>query len=182
MRCSNTDVFIIGATNRPDLLDPALLRPGRLDCLIYLGTPSSRKDREFTLKALTRKFSLEPAFSMDDVLDQCPLGLTGADFYALCSDAALCCIKRLMVQMNQDAMSSDPAARLNDRDVPESSRDACSLGEKGTAQWSADASSPRLLLSTDDFLFALKSLKPSLSRDELDHYETLQQRFRTSKT
>jgi peroxin-6 len=48
-------VFVIGATNRPDLLDPALLRPGRFDKLLYLGVSDTREKQATILQALTRK-------------------------------------------------------------------------------------------------------------------------------
>jgi len=56
-------IFIIGATNRPDLLDPSILRPGRFDKQIYLGITTSREDRAKILKAQTRHLTLEPDLS-----------------------------------------------------------------------------------------------------------------------
>ena len=87
-------VFVIGATNRPDLLDQALLRPGRFDKMLYLGI-SDTHDKQLTiLKALTRKFSLHPMASLRRVADALPFTYTGADLYALCSDAMLKAVTR----------------------------------------------------------------------------------------
>ena len=54
----NAFLIVIGATNRPDLIDPALLRPGRFDRLVYLGIPSQVEEKIRILEALTRKFVL----------------------------------------------------------------------------------------------------------------------------
>jgi SpoVK/Ycf46/Vps4 family AAA+-type ATPase len=55
---SRKQVFIIAATNRPDIIDPAMLRPGRLDKLLFVPLPS-KEDRLQILKALVRKSPLE---------------------------------------------------------------------------------------------------------------------------
>ena len=87
-------VFVIGATNRPDLLDQALLRPGRFDKMLYLGV-SDTHDKQLTiLEALTRKFSMHPDMSLRRVAESLPFTYTGADLYALCSDAMLKAITR----------------------------------------------------------------------------------------
>ena len=88
------DLFVIGATNRPDLIDPALLRPGRLDRLVYLGVNDDASAREKILRAITRKFQLAPNIDLGAVADACPANLTGADLYSLCSDAMLTALRR----------------------------------------------------------------------------------------
>ncbi|CAJ1384513.1 unnamed protein product, partial [Effrenium voratum] len=79
-------VFMVGATNRPDLLDRSLLRPGRLDRMVYLGVA---KNKLPLLKAITRKFVLDDgdADVLVNVAKACPPNLTGADVSVLCADA-----------------------------------------------------------------------------------------------
>ena len=87
-------VFVIGATNRPDLLDQALLRPGRFDKMLYLGISDTHEKQLTILEALTRKFTLHPDTSLRRVAEALPFTYTGADLYALCSDAMLKAITR----------------------------------------------------------------------------------------
>ncbi|XP_065488607.1 peroxisome biogenesis factor 6 isoform X2 [Caloenas nicobarica] len=91
---STREVFVIGATNRPDLLDPALLRPGRFDKLVYVGINEDRESQLQVLGAITRRFKLDPSVNLTTILEKCPAQLTGADIYALCSDAMMCAVKR----------------------------------------------------------------------------------------
>lgn len=95
---SGNDVFVVGATNRPDLIDDALLRPGRLDRMVYLGIDGGRSHQHAVLRALTRKFTLAPAFDLERVLDVCQPTFSGADLYALCADAMLKAIRRRIAE------------------------------------------------------------------------------------
>lgn len=98
----SSDVFVIGATNRPDLLDSALLRPGRFDKMLYLGVSKDNQSQFKILTALTRKFTLAESFDLETFVENCPFTLTGADLYALASDAMLNAIKRKIKQLETD--------------------------------------------------------------------------------
>ena len=91
---SSSPVFVIGATNRPDLLDPALLRPGRLDKLVFVGVARDPRDKRRVLEALTRKMALSAEVDLGEVARRCDPSLTGADLYALAADAWSSALKR----------------------------------------------------------------------------------------
>ncbi|XP_062819032.1 ATPase family gene 2 protein homolog B [Anolis carolinensis] len=83
----NKDVVVIAATNRPDMLDDALLRPGRLDKIIYVPPPD-HKGRLSVLKICTEKIPVDPDVSLEDIAAQVNL-FSGADIENLCKEAAL---------------------------------------------------------------------------------------------
>jgi len=96
-----SDLFIIGATNRPDLLDTSLLRPGRFDRLLYVGIADDRESRLRVLQAQLNKFTLADDVVLEHLEAKCPPNLTGADFYYLCSSAMMNAIQR-HVKLIQD--------------------------------------------------------------------------------
>ncbi|NXX21006.1 PEX6 factor, partial [Podargus strigoides] len=108
---STREVFVIGATNRPDLLDPALLRPGRFDKLVYVGINEDRDSQLQVLNAVTRKFKLDPSVNLTAILEKCPSQLTGADIYALCSDAMMCAVKR-KVEWIEEGLDTESSALI----------------------------------------------------------------------
>ena len=84
---SNEGVIVLAATNRPDILDPALLRPGRFDRQIYVGLPDIR-GREAILKVHAKRKPLAEDVSLTQVA-QATAGFTGADLANLLNEAAL---------------------------------------------------------------------------------------------
>ncbi|MCX7940641.1 MAG: ATP-dependent zinc metalloprotease FtsH [Endomicrobia bacterium] len=90
-------VILIAATNRPDVLDPALLRPGRFDRHIVVPVPDI-KGREEILKVHTRKVKLSPDVNLSIVAQRTP-GFVGADLANLVNEAAL-----LAARKNKDAV------------------------------------------------------------------------------
>jgi len=80
-------LILIAATNRPDVLDPALLRPGRFDRHIVIDRPDI-KGREGIIKVHIRKIKLDPGVDLMAVARQTP-GFSGADLANLCNEAAL---------------------------------------------------------------------------------------------
>ncbi|KAG6813100.1 hypothetical protein H0H92_013954 [Tricholoma furcatifolium] len=167
------DVFVIGATNRPDLLDPALLRPGRFDRMLYLGVSETHEAQQNILEALTRKFRLAPDLDLRQVAEQCPFNYTGADFYALCSDAMLNAMSRKAKDVD------DKIARLNS--VPGPYDYPTPLTPQYFLAEMASEDDINVLVSREDFERALKDLVPSVSQSEMDHYLQVQRRFSKDK-
>ncbi len=81
------EVIILAATNRPDVLDPALLRPGRFDRQVVVGLPD-RAGREGILRIHTKRLHLAPDVDLP-TLARGTMGMTGADLANLCNEAAL---------------------------------------------------------------------------------------------
>ena len=83
----NLGIIVMAATNRPDVLDPALLRPGRFDRQITISNPDVR-GREAILKVHARNKHLEPTVKLDEIAQRIP-GFSGADIENLLNEAAL---------------------------------------------------------------------------------------------
>lgn len=81
------DVFVIGATNRVDLVDHSLLRPGRFDKVLEVALPRDKKDRLAILQALTRKMKLAHDVDINELEKLSKPNMSGADFQGFCSRA-----------------------------------------------------------------------------------------------
>jgi cell division protease FtsH len=102
------EIIILAATNRPDVLDPALLRPGRFDRQVNVALPD-RKGREGILQIHTRQIHLGPDVDLN-TLARSTTGLSGADLANLCNEAAL-----VAAGKNHDSVSMNDFEEAIDR-------------------------------------------------------------------
>ena len=104
---SNDGVILVASTNRPDVLDPALLRPGRFDRRVVVGRPDVR-GREGILKVHTRKIPLDEAVDINVIARGTP-GFTGADLANIVNEAALNAARfnKKVVAMNDFEIAKD---------------------------------------------------------------------------
>ena len=104
---SNDGVILVASTNRPDVLDPALLRPGRFDRRVVVGRPDVR-GREGILKVHTRKIPLDEAVDVNVIARGTP-GFTGADLANIVNEAALNAARynKKVVSMNDFEIAKD---------------------------------------------------------------------------
>ncbi|WOL17808.1 hypothetical protein Cni_G26601 [Canna indica] len=101
-----TGVFVFAATSRPDLLDAALLRPGRLDRLLYCDFPTWH-ERLDILKVLSKKLPLASNVSLETIASMTE-GFSGADLQALLSDAQLASVHELLDSGSSDKPGKTP--------------------------------------------------------------------------
>jgi len=95
-----TNVIVMAATNRPDVLDPALLRPGRFDRQVTVGLPD-RSGREAILAIHTRHLPLGPDINLENIARRTP-GFSGADLANLANEAALAAARRAATTVTMD--------------------------------------------------------------------------------
>jgi cell division protease FtsH len=100
---SSTNIIVIAATNRPDVLDPALLRPGRFDRQVILDNPDIR-GRHAILEVHTRGKPLADDVSLEEIARQTP-GFSGADLENLVNEAAILAARRNVKVIGRDEIA-----------------------------------------------------------------------------
>jgi len=111
-------VFIIGATNRPDIIDPAVLRPGRLDQLIYIPLPDEGS-RMNILKSVLRKSPVSPEVDLE-YLAKTTHGFSGADLTEICQRAAKMAIRESIereIELEKERAAAGDDAAMETEDV-----------------------------------------------------------------
>jgi transitional endoplasmic reticulum ATPase len=145
------NIVVIAATNRPDIIDPALLRPGRFDRLIYIGAPDL-DTRKKIFEIHTNQERLTPEIKLDMLADRTE-NYTGADIAAVCNEARMLAI-RDFIQTNSLA-DMDPEKKISDKDLEKSK------------------------IKLDHFEAALKQVKPT-SKELLTKYKEIAEKFNLS--
>ena len=133
---ANEGIIMIAATNRPDILDPAILRPGRFDRQIVVGAPDV-KGREEILKVHTRKKPLAEDVKLDVLAKRTP-GFAGADLENLTNEAALLAVRRgdksiTMVDMEEAITRVIAGPEKKSRVISEKDRRLTAYHEAGHA-------------------------------------------------
>ncbi|KAL0068556.1 Ribosome biogenesis ATPase rix7 [Marasmius tenuissimus] len=153
-------VYVIAATNRPDMIDPAMVRPGRLDKLLYVDLPSPDERAEI-VRTMTRKVPLgiaeegreeEVRQNVEHIVRERCDGYSGADLAALVREAGVTALKRtlgMFEKMEEDSMAADgpPVQR------------------------------PTVTVEPRDFVQALDKVTPSVSYAQRRKYESLRSKL-----
>jgi hypothetical protein len=150
------NVFIIGATNRPDQIDPALLRPGRLDQLIYIPLPDE-KSRLSILKAALRKSPVAQDVDLD-FLAKNTHGFSGADLTEICQRSAKLAIRESIEADIRKARERKDAA--DDAKMEEDDE---------------DEEDPVSVITREHFEEAMKYARRSVSDSDIRRYEMFAQ-------
>ncbi|KAL3906345.1 MAG: hypothetical protein SGILL_009306, partial [Bacillariaceae sp.] len=155
------NVFVIGATNRPDILDPAVIRPGRLDQLIYIPLPDL-KSRMAIFEAQLRKAPVDPEINVE-VLARSTQGFSGADIAEICTTASKLAIREAILEAEE---KSQQAASADDDDEAEEDADSSQKSNETTA-----AVGEKMLITKRHFNFAMSRARRSVGEKDLALFE-----------
>lgn len=171
------NVFVVGATNRPDQIDPALLRPGRLDQLIYVPLPDEPA-RLSILKAQLRKTPLEPGLDLSQIA-KTTHGFSGADLSYIVQRAAKFAIKD-SIEADIRKKKAEEAKIKEEGDV-EMSDSAVKTEEGEDIPVEEEEEDLVPYLTKSHFEEAMKTAKRSVSDAELRRYEAYAQQLQASR-
>ncbi|MBI2670716.1 AAA family ATPase [Candidatus Woesearchaeota archaeon] len=146
------DVIIIAATNRPDILDPALLRPGRFDKIVSVPMPDLNSRIEI-LKVHTSKMPMTKDVDVHKIA-QITTNFTGADLEALTRESGMTALRRYISETETiKGISKERSLK------------------KVTIK------KPKLEVTSEDFEEALKNVKPSITTDDLKRYQEIEEEY-----
>ncbi|XP_025070923.1 nuclear valosin-containing protein-like isoform X5 [Alligator sinensis] len=173
---ASAQVLVIGATNRPDSLDPALRRAGRFDREICLGIPDEAA-REKILQTLCRKLKLPESFDFHHLAHMTP-GYVGADLMALCREAAMCTVNRVLINSEGQKWKETEAGKavseqsIENGEVPVKRQPELVKDELQKLLELLKEQDPlveeqlqKLCIEMNDFIVALSSVQPSAKRE-----------------
>lgn len=169
-------MFTIGATNRPDLLDSALLRTGRFDKMIYLGVAKSVDERVKIIKAQTRKTTFAQDVDLASVASKIPENFTGADFSALTSEAYMIAVKQKIATIQTEIAKW----KLLNQELISASEELLPgtyFQLKYPDDPAAQKAAAEVTVTQMHLLDALSQVIPSISLEELRKYEDLRDKY-----
>ena len=173
------NVFVIGATNRPDQIDPAILRPGRLDQLIYVPLPDEPA-RLSILNAQLRKTPLEPGLELSSIA-KATQGFSGADLSYIVQRAAKFAIKdSIEAKRKMDAEKAEKVKAEEDVEMADGDAAAAAAAVKPEEPEEPEVD-PVPYITKEHFSEAMKTAKRSVSDAELRRYEAYSQQMKASR-
>ena len=162
---SRGQVIVIGATNIPEVLDPALRRPGRFDREIEIGVPNTQ-GRLQILKIHTRAMPLGPDVNLQEIAEHSH-GFVGADLEALCQESGMIALRRFLAtaSLRADTVRLKPDTTYDEkvRLKPDTTYDEKVRLKSDTTYDAGDLSA--LQVTHDDVLAGLKEVEPSATRE-----------------
>lgn len=167
---SKKNVFVIGATNRPDTIDPALIRGGRLDQMIYIGMPDFEA-RISVLRASLRKSKVAKDVDLAQIAAVTE-GYSGADLSEICQKAVQMAIRDSVSQFNKEM------TKLNtERMLKEKRGEKIDEGYFEKQQAEIEQHFQSGILTREHFKLAVRQSRQSVSETDVKRYEAFKQQF-----